>query len=158
RLSRATVWLDRGMTRRLDQGFGAFEAWRDTVLEQEELEQHKLDRRIVMEEHWVRYGVTARRKRNQGRMARLAELRKQRREARRVTGTVKLAATEGETSGAVVIEAKKIAKAFGPRAVVTDFSMRILRGDRVGIVGPNGAGKTTLINLLTGRMAPDSGE
>jgi len=83
RLSRATVWLDRGVTRRLEQGFSAFEAWRDTVLEQEELEQHKLDRRIVMEEHWVRYGVTARRKRNVGRMARLSDLRTQRREARR---------------------------------------------------------------------------
>jgi ATP-binding cassette subfamily F protein uup len=157
RLSRATVWLDRGVTRRLEQGFSAFEAWRDTVLEQEELEQHKLDRRIVMEEHWVRYGVTARRKRNVGRMARLSDLRTQRREARRATGSVKLAASEGETSGAVVIEAKAISKSFGGLAVVRDVSMRIMRGDRVGIVGPNGAGKTTLINLLTGRMAPDSG-
>jgi ATP-binding cassette subfamily F protein uup len=158
RLSRATVWLDRGATRRLEQGFAAFEAWRDTVLEQEELEQHKLDRRIVMEEHWVRYGVTARRKRNQGRMARLADLRRQRREARRATGAVKLAASEGETSGAVVIEAKRISKAFGALGVVADFSMRIMRGDRVGIVGPNGAGKTTLINLLTGGTAPGAGE
>ncbi|MBP6010910.1 MAG: ATP-binding cassette domain-containing protein [Alphaproteobacteria bacterium] len=158
RLSRATVWLDRGQTRRLEQGFSGFEAWRDQVLEQEELEQHKLDRRIVMEEHWVRYGVTARRKRNVGRMARLADLRRQRREAPRVTGAVKLAASEGETSGAVVIEAKRIGKAYGELTVVNDFSMRIMRGDRVGIVGPNGAGKTTLINLLTGRMTPDSGE
>lgn len=158
RLSRATVWLDRGATRRIEQGFSAFEAWRDTVLEQEELEQHKLDRRIVMEEHWVRYGVTARRKRNQGRMARLADFRRQRREARRVTGTVKLGATDGETSGAVVIEAKDISKAFGELAVVSDVSIRIMRGDRVGVVGPNGAGKTTLVNLLTGRMAPDTGE
>lgn len=157
RLSRATVWLDRGVTRRLEQGFGAFEGWRDTVLEQEELEQHKLDRRIVMEEHWVRYGVTARRKRNVGRMARLADLRRQRREAKRVTGNVKLAATEGETSGAVVIEAKGVSKAFGDLAVVSDVSIRIMRGDRVGIVGPNGAGKTTLVNVLTGRMAPDAG-
>jgi len=157
RLSRATVWLDRGVTRRLEQGFSAFEAWRDTVLEQEELEQHKLDRRIVMEEHWVRYGVTARRKRNVGRMARLSDLRTQRREARRATGSVKLSASEGETSGAVVIEAKGISKSFGELAVVRDVSMRIMRGDRVGIVGPNGAGKTTLINLLTGRLAPDSG-
>lgn len=158
RLSRATVWLDRGQTRRLEQGFGAFEAWRDTVLEQEELEQHKLDRRIVMEEHWVRYGVTARRKRNVGRMARLADLRRQRREARRATGTVKLAASEGEVSGAVVIEAKNIAKSFDELCVVRDVALRIMRGDRVGIVGPNGAGKTTLINLLTGKLAPDAGE
>ena len=158
RLSRATVWLDRGVTRRLEQGFASFEAWRDTVLEQEELEQHKLDRRIVMEEHWVRYGVTARRKRNVGRMARLADLRRQRREARRATGVVKLAASESETSGAVVIEAKRVSKAFGALSVVSDFSTRIMRGDRVGIVGPNGAGKTTLINVLTGRLAADSGE
>jgi ATP-binding cassette subfamily F protein uup len=158
RLSRATVWLDRGQTRRIEQGFSAFEAWRDTVLEQEELEQHKLDRRIVMEEHWVRYGVTARRKRNVGRMARLADLRRQRREARRVTGNVKLAASDGEMSGAVAIEAKGASKAFGALAVVSDVSIRIMRGDRIGIVGPNGAGKTTLVNVLTGRMAPDSGE
>ncbi|MFM9865540.1 MAG: ABC-F family ATP-binding cassette domain-containing protein [Micropepsaceae bacterium] len=157
RLSRATVWLDRGQTRRLEQGFGAFESWRDTVLEQEELEAHKLDRRIVMEEHWVRYGVTARRKRNVGRMARLAGMRTERREARRATGAVKLAATEGETSGAVVIEAKNASKAFGDLNVVSDVSVRIMRGDRIGIVGPNGAGKTTLINVLTGRMAPDAG-
>jgi ATP-binding cassette subfamily F protein uup len=158
RLTRATVWLDRGVTRRLEQGFGAFEGWRDTVLEQEELEQHKLDRRIVMEEHWVRYGVTARRKRNVGRMARLADLRRQRREAKRVTGNVKLAATEGETSGAVVVEAKGVSKSFGDPSVVRDVSVRIMRGDRVGIVGPNGAGKTTLVNLLTGQMASDTGE
>jgi ATP-binding cassette subfamily F protein uup len=157
RLSRATVWLDRGATRRLEQGFASFEAWRDTVLEQEELESHKLDRRIVMEEHWVRYGVTARRKRNVGRMARLADMRRQRREARRATGAVKLAASEGETSGAVVIEAKDISKSFGDLAVVRDMSIRIMRGDRVGVVGPNGAGKTTLIKLLTGRVAPDAG-
>jgi len=157
RLSRATVWLDRGVTRRLEQGFGAFEAWRDTVLEQEELERHKLDRRIAMEEDWVRYGVTARRKRNQGRMARLSDLRRQRREGKRATGSVQLAASEGETSGTVVIEAKGISKSFGALCVVSDFSMRIMRGDRVGIVGPNGAGKTTLINLLTGRMEPDTG-
>ena len=157
RLSRETVWLDRGATRRLGQGFGAFEAWRDEVLAQEELEQHKLDRKIVAEEHWVRYGVTARRKRNVRRMALLADMRQQRREVRRAAGNVKLAASEGETSGAVVIEAKGVSKAFGALSVVSDVSVRIMRGDRVGIVGPNGAGKTTLINVLTGRMAPDAG-
>ncbi len=158
RLSRATVWLDRGTTRRLEQGFSAFELWRDTILEQEELERHKLDRRIAMEEDWVRYGVTARRKRNQGRMARLGDLRTQRRDQRRATANVRMAASEGETSGTCVIEARKISKAFDALQVVTDFSIRIMRGDRVGIVGQNGAGKTTLINLLTGRMAPGSGE
>ncbi len=157
RLSRATVWLDRGQTRRLERGFSEFEAWRDKILEEEERDRHKLDRRIVMEQDWVRYGVTARRKRNQGRMARLRDLRQQRREQRRVTGQVRMAIGEGDASGAQVIEAKHISKSYGDLQVVKDFSLRVLRGDRVGIVGPNGAGKTTLLNLLTGRLAPDSG-
>ena len=156
-LSRAVVWLDRGMTRRLGRGFAEFEAWRDEVFAQEEIERHKLDRKIAMEDDWVRYGVTARRKRNQGRMANLRALRQQRREQRRATGSVKLTATETEVSGKLVIEADKISKSYGGRPIVQDFSTRILRGDRVGIVGPNGAGKTTLLNLLTGILAPDSG-
>lgn len=158
RLSRATVWLDRGRTRRLEQGFAAFEEWRDKVLEEEERDRHKLDRRIAMEEDWVRYGVTARRKRNQGRMARLRDLRQQRREARRAAGQVRMVASEAQTSGALVVEAKRIAKSFDERTVVSDFSCRIMRGDRVGVVGPNGSGKTTLLNMLTGGLAPDSGE
>jgi ATP-binding cassette subfamily F protein uup len=158
RLSRATIWLDRGKTRRLERGFGEFEVWRDTVLEQEELERHKLDRRIAMEEDWVRYGVSARRKRNQGRLARLGDLRQQRREQRRVTANVRMSATEGETSGTRVIEAIGACKSWGDLAVVADFSIRIMRNDRIGIVGPNGAGKTTLIKLLTGQLAPDTGE
>ncbi len=156
-LTRATVWLDRGQTRRLDRGFGAFEAWRDEVMEMEEKEAHKLDRKIVAEEHWVRYGVTARRKRNMGRMERLSGLRQERREQRRSTGDVKMTVVEGKTSGALVVEAKAIAKAWGERPIVRDFSTRILRGDRVGIIGQNGAGKTTLIKLLTGDLTPDSG-
>jgi len=156
-LTRATVWLDRGITRRLEKGFGAFEAWRDEVLEQEERDRHKLDRQIVREEHWIRYGVTARRKRNVGRLERLAGLRQERRDQRRVTGSVNMQASEGRVSGALVVEAENISKAFGDRPIVTDFSTRILRGDRVGIVGPNGAGKTTLINMLTGLSQPDSG-
>jgi ATP-binding cassette subfamily F protein uup len=156
-LSRSTVWLDRGVTRRIEKGFSAFEAWRDEVLEQEEKERHKLDRQIVREEHWLRYGVTARRKRNVGRLERLANLRQERRDQRRAVGTVSLAVSEGRTSGALVMEAEGISKAFGTRQVVTDFSTRILRGDRVGIVGPNGAGKTTLIKMLTGTLEPDSG-
>lgn len=156
-MTRTTVWLDRGRTRRLEEGFGAFEAWRDTLLEQEELEQHKLDRRIAMEEHWVRYGVTARRKRNQGRMARLATLRQQRRDHRRVQGNVQMAATEAEGSGSIVIEAKDLCKAWGDSKVVDNVSVRIARGDRIGIVGPNGSGKTTLLSLLTDRLKPDTG-
>jgi ABC transport system ATP-binding/permease protein len=158
RLSRTTVWLDRGITRVLDQGFAHFEAWRDQVLEQEETERHKLGRKIVAEEDWLRYGVTARRKRNQKRLADLHSLRKRHKEQRAAVGRVKLEAAESELSGRLVIVAEAVSKAFGDRVVVRDFSARIMRGDRVGIVGRNGAGKTTLLNLLTGELAPDAGE
>jgi ATP-binding cassette subfamily F protein uup len=157
KLSRSTVWLDRGATRRLDQGFEAFEAWRDQVLEEEERDRHKLDRKIAMEEDWVRYGVTARRKRNVRRMGLLTGMRTERREERRRAGEVKISVSEAGTSGKMVIEAIDVAKAYGERTIVEDFSVRILRGDRVGIVGANGAGKTTLLKLLTGVLAPDAG-
>ena len=157
RLSRITVWLDRGITRQLDEGFAGFEAWRDRVLEQEEIDRHKLGRKIVMEEDWLRYGVTARRKRNQKRLADLHALRRKRKELRGATGGVKMRATEADLSGRLVAVAEGVTKSFGDRAVVKDFSTRILRGDRVGIVGPNGAGKTTLLNLLTGVIEPDEG-
>ncbi len=156
-LSRNTVWLDRGRTKRLDRGFGEFEAWRDKVLEEEERDQHKLDRLIVNEEHWVRHGVSGRRKRNMGRMARLTDLRQERRDVRRNVGDVKFSVTEGRTSGKLVAEAENISKSWGDRPIVKDFSIRILRGDRLGIIGPNGAGKTTLLNLITGNLEPDSG-
>ncbi|MBV1705493.1 MAG: ATP-binding cassette domain-containing protein, partial [Hyphomicrobiales bacterium] len=142
-LTDATVWLDRGRTRRLDRGFSAFEAWRDDLMEREERDAHKLDRKIVAEEHWVRYGVTARRKRNQGRMAKLADLRRERRERRAPTGEAKVTAVAARASGDLVIEARGMTKSFGDRTVVRDFSTRVLRGDRVGLVGANGAGKTT---------------
>ncbi|MFP6707366.1 MAG: ATP-binding cassette domain-containing protein [Alphaproteobacteria bacterium] len=156
-LSRATLWLSQGETRLLNRGFAAFEAWRDEILRLEEDEQHKLDRKIVREEHWLTYGVTARRKRNQRRLADLHGLRQQRRERARPTGDVKLEVTESGLSGKLVVEAKDISKAYDGTAIVTDFSTRIQRGDRVGIVGPNGAGKTTLLNMLTGVLAPDDG-
>ena len=155
-LTRATVWLDRGSTRRLGQGFGKFEEWRDTVLEEEETTRHKLDRQIVREEHWLTYGVTARRKRNVRRLDGLMNLRQERRDQRRAVGEVKFAVTEGDTTGKMVVEADHISKTFD-KPIVIDFSTRILRGDRVGIIGANGAGKTTLIKLLTGELAPDSG-
>ncbi len=158
RISRATVWLDRGITRSLDRGFAAFEPWRDAVLEQEETDRHKLGRKIVMEEDWLRYGVTARRKRNVRRLGELHALRKRRRERRAALGTVRLEIARGELSGQLVVAADAVTKAYGNRAIVRDFSTRILRGDRVGIVGPNGAGKTTLLNLLTGVLAPDAGD
>ena len=156
-LSRATVWLDRGETRRIEKGFDAFEAWRDEVLAEEERDQHKLDRKIVMEEHWLRYGVSGRRKRNVKRLGNLHALRDQRRDYRGTAGKAALAAAESDVSGKLVIEAKHISKSFGERAIVSDFSTRIARGDRLGIVGPNGAGKTTLINILTGAEPPDDG-
>ena len=157
-LSQTTVWLDRGQTRRVEIGFRAFEAWRDAQLAEEEVAQHKLDRKIVREEHWVRYGVTARRKRNVRRMANLEALREARRSHRRAAGTATMAAGDADLSGKLVAEAKDVAKAFAGRPIVAHFSHRVLRGDRLGIVGPNGSGKTTLVSLLTGALLPDSGE
>ncbi|MEO6394286.1 MAG: ATP-binding cassette domain-containing protein [Devosia sp.] len=156
-LTRATVWLDRGSARRLNKGFSAFEEWRDTVLEEEDLARHKLDRQIVREEHWLTYGVTARRKRNVRRLEGLSNLRQERRDQRRALGEVKLTVSEADSSGKMVLEAENISKGFGGRAIVSDFSTRVIRGDRIGIVGPNGAGKTTLIKLMTGEIAPDAG-
>ncbi len=157
RVSRATVWLDRGQTRRLDKGFAHFEAWRDQVLEEEEREQHKLGRQIVREEHWLRYGVTARRKRNMRRLGELQEMRQRHRSHRGAEGSATMVASDVAESGKLVIEAKAIGKRFGDLEVVKNFSTRIQRGDRVGLVGPNGAGKTTLLKMLTGELAPDTG-
>ena len=156
-LSRVTVWLDRGKARRIERGFGSFEAWRDDILAEEESDRQKLGRKIEAEEHWMRYGVTARRKRNMRRVAALQALRRERRETRRAAGKVVMAAAEAERSGALVIEAKGISKNYAGKPIVADFSTRIERGDRIGVVGPNGTGKTTLANLLTGVLAPDSG-
>jgi ATP-binding cassette subfamily F protein uup len=156
-LSRVTVWLDRGQTRRLEIGFDKFEARRDEILAEEELEQHKLDRKIVAEEHWVRYGVTARRKRNMRRMAQLQTLRQERRDYRGAAGKASIIAAEAEKSGALVIEANEISKTYDARPIVKDFSTRTFRGDRIGIVGPNGSGKTTLLSMLIGALAPDTG-
>lgn len=156
-LSQATIWLDRGKTRQIDRGFSGFEAWRDEVLAEEERDQHKLGRKIVAEEHWLRYGVSARRKRNVRRLGNLHALRQQHRDWRGQAGKVNLAAAVAEASGALAIEAKEISKSFGATPVITNFSTRVRRGDRIGIVGPNGAGKTTLVSLLTGRLAPDTG-
>jgi ATP-binding cassette subfamily F protein uup len=156
-LSRVTVWLDRGTTRRLERGFAYFEEWRDAVLAEEERDQHKLDRKIVAEEHWMRFGVTGRRKRNMRRVELLQALRDQRRTYRASAGNATITASSAAPSGALVIEAKGIGKSYGGRPIVSDFSIRIQRGDRIGIVGPNGSGKTTLIGMLTGVLPPDTG-
>ncbi|HEU5016405.1 MAG TPA: ABC-F family ATP-binding cassette domain-containing protein [Pseudolabrys sp.] len=156
-LTRATVWLDRGATRRIERGFAHFEEWRDALLAEEEREQHKLDRKIAAEEHWMRYGVTARRKRNMRRMGELRALREQRRSYRGAAGQAAIAAGMAEASGKLVIEAEHLSKSYGERPIVRDFSTRIQRGDRIGIIGPNGSGKTTLMGLITGTLAPDAG-
>ncbi|MBB3395971.1 ABC-F family ATP-binding cassette domain-containing protein [Rhizobium sp. BK060] len=157
RVSTATVWLDRGTSRRLDRGFAHFEAWRDQVLEAEELEQHKLGKAIEREEHWLRYGVTARRKRNMRRLGELQTMRSQYRGHKGPQGTVQATVSDAQESGKLVIEADKITKTFGDRPIVAPFSIRVHRGDCIGLVGPNGAGKTTLLKMLTGQLAPDSG-
>jgi ABC transport system ATP-binding/permease protein len=156
-LSRATLWVDRGHVRRMERGFGHFEAWRDEVLEQEERDNQKLARKIVEEEHWLRYGVTARRKRNVRRLGLLQDLRQQWRNRGGPQGGVTLTVSTAEESGKLVIEAKGVSKSYGGEAIVRNLSLRIANGDRLGIVGPNGAGKTTLINLLTGILPPDEG-
>jgi len=156
-LTRSTAWLDRGIVRKLDRGFADFEAWRDDLLEQEALAQHKVDRKIAREEDWVRHGVSGRRKRNQKRLGDLHKLRQDRREYRGATGNVTMTVAEADSAAKLVIEAKNIGKSFGERVIVKNTSLRVARGDRIGIVGPNGAGKTTLLNMLTGTLAPDQG-
>ncbi|WP_047453525.1 ABC-F family ATP-binding cassette domain-containing protein [Rhizobium rhizogenes] len=158
KVSTATVWLDRGTSRRLDRGFAHFEAWRDQVLEAEELEQHKLGKAIEREEHWLRYGVTARRKRNMRRLGELHDMRSRHRGHRGALGSVQAAAADAQESGKLVIEAHKITKDYDERVIVAPFSIRVHRGDCIGLVGPNGAGKTTLLKMLTGQLKPDSGK
>ncbi len=160
-LSEGTVWLDRGKTRYLARSFDQFEAWRDQLLEQEDLEAHKLDRKIKREEHWIVHGVTARRKRNVRRVKELQSLRQDRSKSRsdqaRSKANVQMATHEGGLSGKMVIEAEGVNKSFGNREIVGDFSIKIRRGDRIGIVGANGTGKTTLLNMLAGLDTPDTG-
>ena len=156
-LSRATVWLNQGRTHRLERGFGEFEPWRETFLENEALERHKLNRKISAETDWLHKGVTARRKRNMGRLRALYDLRAKRRSDRGPSGTVNMMASEAQASGKRVCIAENISKSYGENIIVDDFSTLIARGDRIGIVGPNGAGKTTLLNMLTGVLAPDEG-
>ena len=157
RLSRETLWIDRGRSRLLEKSFKAFEDWRDELHAAEELEAHKAERRIVREEHWVTHGVSGRRKRNVRRLGELAALRQSVKERRTPQGNVQLTMAEGQTSGKLVARVKNVGKSFGDRVLVRDFSTLVARGDRLGIVGPNGAGKTTLVRMLTGELEPDTG-
>lgn len=156
-LSRRTIWMDRGHTRDLDKGFQHFEDWRDTVLEQEALDQHKLARQINREQHWVVHGVSGRRKRNVRRLKELSGLRKTLKEHRSVQGKVDISVAEGPTSGKQVVRLTNVSKHFESRPIVKDLDLRIARGERLGIVGPNGSGKTTLLKLIMGEYLPDTG-
>jgi ABC transport system ATP-binding/permease protein len=157
RLSRTLWWLDRGRLRVLDEGFAAFEAWSDQVLESEAGELRQLEKVIAAETEWSHQGITARRRRNQGRLRRLEALRRERAQRPAPSGSVRLAGPAAAAGSKQMIEALGISKGFGGRLLIDDFSTRILRGDRVGIIGPSGAGKTTLLRLLTGELAPDRG-
>ena len=152
-----TVWLDRGQTKLMRKNFRHFEDWRDGELEREAEMQHKLDRKIAREEDWLRYGVTARRKRNVRRLGDLQSLRQKRRDYRGPQGDMEAVLQAGDRSGKLVVKADKINKAYGEKLLVTNFSTQIKRGSRIGLIGPNGAGKTTLLNILLGALAPDSG-
>ncbi|WP_375610340.1 MULTISPECIES: ABC-F family ATP-binding cassette domain-containing protein [unclassified Bartonella] len=156
-VTRSTVWLDRGTTKRLEKRFSEFENWRDKALEEEAIEQHKLGRQIAREEQWLRYGVSARRKRNVRRLGELKDLRQRHQTYKGQPGNALLTAAKSHESGQLVLEAKKISKSYGERMIVKDFSLRIQRGDRIGLVGPNGIGKTTLLSALIGQETVDSG-
>jgi len=157
RLSGTTWWLDRARLRVLERGFAAFEAWSEEVLAVEEAELARLDKTIAQETEWSHRGITARRRRNEGRLRRLRTLREERARRQAQDGSVRLALADAPKSGQLVIEAEHLGKDIGERTLIDDFSIRILRGDRIGIVGPNGAGKTTLLRLLSGDLPPDRG-
>lgn len=157
RVGKSMIWLDRGIARISDKGFEHFDDWQEAVFGQEEAEQRRLTRKLEAETEWLRKGVTARRKRNQGRLRRLYDLRAQRRDQLKQTGSVDLNIEEGTLRSKLIIEAKHLHKTFGDRVIINDFSIRIMQGNKIGIVGANGAGKTTLLKLLTQKLEPDSG-
>ncbi|WP_300030905.1 ATP-binding cassette domain-containing protein [uncultured Roseobacter sp.] len=156
-LTRATLWIDRGAVRRQEKGFAGFEAWRDTIWDEEDTQRHKLNRKIKAEARWAVEGISARRKRNMGRVRALQDLRAER--AAQITrqGTAAMALDAGPKSGRKVIEAEGITKSFGDRQILRPFSLTVQRGDRIAFVGPNGVGKTTLLNMLIGHEPPDTG-
>ncbi|MGC1430411.1 MAG: ATP-binding cassette domain-containing protein [Albidovulum sp.] len=156
-LTRAVLWIDRGEVRRNERGFAGFEEWRETVWAEEDQARHKLDRKIKAEGRWAVEGISARRKRNQGRLRALQDMRAERSSMIRRQGTADMALDMGAISGKLVIEAQQISKAFGSKVILNPFDLKVLRGDRVAFVGPNGVGKTTLLKMLTGEVAPDAG-
>ena len=156
-LSKATLWIDRGQVRRREAGFAGFEDWRDTIWAEEDDARHKLDRKIKHEAKWAVEGISARRKRNQGRVRALADLRSERSSQIRRQGTAAMEFEGGLQSGKRVIEARGLWKTFGDKPIVKGLDLRILRGDRVAFVGPNGVGKTTVLKMLTGEVEPDIG-
>ena len=157
RLTKSCLWLDRGQLRRAEIGFGGFEAWTEAVYAEEARAAEKLDAKLKLELHWLQRGVTARRRRNQGRLAKLNELRAQRAAMLGTSGTAKLALGKDDVRSKTVIDAEHVSKSYDDRPIIRDFTLRVQRGDRIGIVGPNGAGKTTVLKLLTGELKPDSG-
>jgi len=157
RLTRSSLWMDRGGLRRAEIGFGGFDAWTEQVFAEEARNAERLDAKLKLEEHWLLRGVTARRKRNQGRLAKLHEMRAARAAMLGAPGVAKLGLANDEAKTKTVIDAEKVTKGFGERTIIRDFSLRVQRGDRIGIVGSNGAGKTTLLRLLTGEIEPDEG-
>ena len=158
RLTKSCLWLERGQMRRAEIGFGGFDAWTEAVYAEEERAADKLDAKLKLELHWLERGVTARRRRNQGRLTKLHEMRASRAAMIGAPGAAKLGLARDDTKTKVVIDAEKVSKSFAERVVIDDFSLRIQRGDRIGIVGSNGAGKTTLLRLLTGELDPDEGK
>ena len=158
RLTKSTLWIDRGKLRRTDIGFGGFEVWQERAFAEEARAADKLDAKLKIEHHWLERGVTARRKRNQGRLSKLVEMRAARAAMIGPAGTAKLSLGQDDVRSKSVIEAERATKAFEGRTIIRDFTLRIQRGDRIGIVGANGTGKTTLLKMLTGELEPDSGK
>ena len=156
-LTRATLWIDRGEVRRNEKGFDAFEAWRDKTWDEEDIQRHKMDRKIKSEGRWAVEGISARRKRNQGRLRALQDLRAERASLIRRQGAAAMALSSAPKSGRKVIEVRDISKAYGGNIILKNFSLNVARGDRIALVGPNGVGKTTLIKLLMQEEEPDTG-
>ncbi|WP_282096575.1 ABC-F family ATP-binding cassette domain-containing protein [Epibacterium ulvae] len=156
-LTRATLWVDRGQVRRQEKGFEAFEAWRDKIWDEEDQARHKLNRLIKSESRWAVEGISARRKRNMGRVRALQDLKAERSSQIKRQGAAELALEAGPKSGRKVIEAEGITKRFGDKIILTPFDLKVQRGDRVAFVGPNGTGKTTLLKMLLGEIEPDTG-